>query len=249
MEPLSLPLRDRQVVGYQLREDAGTLPSKDRPPPVSCCRRRCSAARRPGTRTPRRDRRIGRLCGVGLHEARVAVEKVQHEVVDGLLHSADHRLRLAEVALGWDSGTYISRVRRRRCTSNYRVLAAESVLRSQDRRLGRVALLLRKTTIILQPVAVRQLGSTGGDCRRSREAVCAPYPGAARTPAPPHGCSFPPPCRPGVPARTTPPCTSIHLPSSSLEPYGRRHFSSASPQRRRRYIISPVYNNFPPMSC
>ena len=62
--------------------------------------------------------RLGRLCGVGLDEARVAVGKVQHEVVDGLLHSADHRLRLAEVALGisagWESGTYISRVRRRR---------------------------------------------------------------------------------------------------------------------------------------
>ena len=35
---------------------AGRLPGSW-PPPVSCCRTRCSAARRPGTRTPRRDRR------------------------------------------------------------------------------------------------------------------------------------------------------------------------------------------------
>ena len=62
--------------------------------------------------------------------------KVQHEVVDGLLHSADDRLGLAEVALG------ITRRMGQRnvhlpCPAatlahvllDYRVLAAEPVLR------------------------------------------------------------------------------------------------------------------------
>ena len=40
------------------------------------------------------------LRGIGFDEACVAVEKIQDEVVGGLLHSVDDRLRLAEVALG-----------------------------------------------------------------------------------------------------------------------------------------------------
>ena len=119
--------------------------------------------------------RLGRLCGVGFDEACVAVGKVQHEVVDGLLHSADHRLGLAEVALG-----VTGRVRQRNVhltrpppplahvVFDYRILATEPVLSSQTLvdPLRGVALLLRKTAVILQyPVdhpAVRvQLGAAG----------------------------------------------------------------------------------------
>ena len=103
--------------------------------------------------------RLGRLCGVGLDEACVALGKVQHEVVDGLLHSSDHRLGLAEVALG------ITRRMGQRnvhlpCPAatfahvvlDYRVLAIEAVLGSQPvvDPLRSVALLLRETTVILQ---------------------------------------------------------------------------------------------------
>ena len=43
--------------------------------------------------------RLGSLRRVGLDEATVAVDHVQREVVDGLLHSPDYGTRLAEVAL------------------------------------------------------------------------------------------------------------------------------------------------------
>ena len=82
--------------------------------------------------------RLRRLCGVGLHEAPVAVGKVQHEVVDGLLHSVDDRLGLAEVALGI-SGRMGQRNVHLPCPAatlahvvlDYRVLAVEAVLGSQ----------------------------------------------------------------------------------------------------------------------
>ena len=101
--------------------------------------------------------------------------KVQHEVVDGLLHSSDHRLSLPEIALGISCGmgqrnvhlacpeTPLAHV-----VLDYRVLATEPVLRSQSLvdLLRRVPLLLRTTTVILQDTvyhpAVRvQLGTTG----------------------------------------------------------------------------------------
>ena len=120
-------------------------------------------ARDPGTKS--RDmavaERLRRLCGVGLDEACVAVGKVQHEVVDGLLHSADHRLRLAEVALGitrriGERNVHLPRpAALAHVALHYRVLAAESVLRSQALvdTLRSVALLLRKTTVLLQDPA------------------------------------------------------------------------------------------------
>ena len=82
--------------------------------------------------------RLGGLRGVRFDEACVAVGKVQHEVVDGLLHSSDDRLGLAEVALGITRGmgernvhlacpeTPLAHV-----ALDYRVLAGEAVLRSQ----------------------------------------------------------------------------------------------------------------------
>ena len=117
--------------------------------------------------------RLGRLCGVGLHEARIAVGKVQHEVVDGLLHSCDHRLGLAEVALGVSSRMRQRHVHLTRPATplthvvlDYGVAAGEAVLSPQTLvdPLRRVSLLLRKTAVILQDAvdhpAVRvQLGA------------------------------------------------------------------------------------------
>ncbi len=103
--------------------------------------------------------RLGRLCGVGLDEARVAVGKVQHEVVDGLLHTCDDRLGLAEVALDVTGRMRQRNVHLTRPATplthvvlDYRVPAGEAVLSSQTLvdPLGRVALLLRKTAAILQ---------------------------------------------------------------------------------------------------
>ena len=85
--------------------------------------------------------------------------KVQHEVVDGLLHSSDHRLGLAEVALGmsrgmgqWNVHLACPETPLAHVVLDYRVLATEHVLRSQTviDPLRRVPLLLRKTPVLFQ---------------------------------------------------------------------------------------------------
>ena len=148
--------------------------------------------------------------------------------MDGLLHSADHRLGLAEVALGV-SGRMGERNVHLPCPAaaiphvvlDYRVPAVEPVLGSQP--VGRSASPCgaassggsgpprgsgrsRRGT---GPASVGVAATAGGTPEApSTSASCAPCPGAARTPAPPPACSSPPPCRPGAPVRTTPPCTS-----------------------------------------
>ena len=170
-----------QVVGHQFREDAGTLtPAVSQDPGHGQSRVVVQdAPGHPAQERKRRDmtvaERLGRLCGVGLDEARVAVGKVQHEVVDGLLHSSDDCLGLAEVALGI-SGRMGQRNVHLPCPApalahvvlDYRVPAVKAVLSSQTvvDPLSRVALLLRKTAVILQdqvdhPAVWVQLRSAG----------------------------------------------------------------------------------------
>ena len=103
--------------------------------------------------------RLRRLRGIGLDEARVAVGEVHDEVVDGLLHSADHRLRLPEVALGisrrmGERDVHLPRpaATLAHVVLDYRVPAVEPVLGSQPvvDTLRRVTLLLRKTAVLIQ---------------------------------------------------------------------------------------------------
>ena len=119
--------------------------------------------------------RLRRLCGVGFDEACVAMGKVQHEVVDGLLHSSDHRLGLAEVALGitrrmGERNVHLSRPETplSHVVLDYRVyLPVQAVLRAQTLvdTLRRVTLLPRKTPVLFQypvdhPVVRVQLRAT-----------------------------------------------------------------------------------------
>ena len=90
-----------QVVGHKLREDAGTLPSTVSKDPgngqprvvVQDAKRHAAQERK--RRHVTVAERLGGLCGVGLDEARVAVGKVQHEVVYGLCSTP------AITALAW----------------------------------------------------------------------------------------------------------------------------------------------------
>ena len=85
--------------------------------------------------------------------------KVQDEVVDGLLHSADDRLRLPEVALGVTRRVGQRHVHLTRPAAtlthvllDYRVLAVKIVLGSQSLvdPLRRVTLLLREAPVLFQ---------------------------------------------------------------------------------------------------
>ena len=169
-----------QVVGLEFREHTSTLApavSQDpghRQPRVVVD----DAPGHPAQERERRDvtvaERLGRLRGVRLDEACVAVGKVQHEVVDGLLHSADDRLGLAEVALGitrrmGERNVHLAcpETPLPHVVLDYRVLATEPVLRSQTviDPLRRVALLPRKTPVLFQypvdhPVVRVQLRAT-----------------------------------------------------------------------------------------
>ena len=104
--------------------------------------------------------RLRRLRGVGLDEARVAVGKVEHEVVDGPLHSSDHGLRRAEVALSmtgsmgqWHVHLTCPETPLSHVVLDYRVPAGEPMLIPQTLvdALGGVSLLPRKTAVLFHP--------------------------------------------------------------------------------------------------
>ena len=94
--------------------------------------------------------RLGGLGRISLDEAAVAVGQVQHKVMHLLLHAADHRHRLPEIALGmtWRMGQRHEHLLgppsvRPHVVLDYRVLTAEPVLVPQSLKdtLGRMALL------------------------------------------------------------------------------------------------------------
>ena len=102
---------------------------------------------------------LGGLGGVGLYEAAVAVGQVDDEAVGLPLHPADDHPGLAEVALsmarGWDRGTNISRIRRRRSRDvvlDDGVLALKPVLvaKALEDALGGVALLPGNAEVALK---------------------------------------------------------------------------------------------------
>ena len=106
--------------------------------------------------------RLRGLRGVGIDEAPVAVGKVQHEVVDGTLHTRDHGLRLSEVALGVTGGMrqrHVHLARRQtpltHVVLDYRVLAGEPVLVPQalEDALYGVTLLPGAATVLFQDPA------------------------------------------------------------------------------------------------
>ena len=134
----------------ELREDASTLPSTVSQD-LGHSQSRVVVDDAPGHPAQERERRdvtvaerLGRLRGVRFDEACVAVGKVQHEVVDGLLHSSDDRLGLTEVALGitrrmGERNVHLScpETPLSHVVLDYRVLATEPVLRFQPVRRRR----------------------------------------------------------------------------------------------------------------
>ncbi len=193
--------------------------------------------------------------------------EVHDEVVDGLLHSADHRLRLTEAALGI-SGRMGERDIHLPCPApalphvvlDYRVPAAEPVPGSQTvvDPLGRVTLLLRETAVLIQdPVdhpAVRvqlraawqRLPAIPGRHRVLQHLAhrVPVQPEHTRRLARAHPLHHAGPAHPRVQLHFVHP---LHLPSSCLQLYGRRRvvrFCSATPGRSpppRRYIITPPF--------
>ena len=187
--------------------------------------------------------------------------------MDGPLHSADHGLRLSEVALGM-SGSMRQRHVHLACTQaplthvvlDYRVLAGEPVLVPQalEDALYGVTLLPGAATVLIQdPVDHTPVGVEFGSARRRPSTVS----GGRRVPQHlAHGVSVQPeharrlacahpidhagPAQPRVQLHLVHPS---HLPSSCLQLYGRRRvvwFCYATSRRHHpptRSIITPPF--------
>ena len=186
--------------------------------------------------------RLRGLGRVGLDEAPVAVGKVQHEVVDGTLHTADHGLRLSEVALRV-TGSMRQRHVHLPCRQtplthvvlDYRVLAGEPVLISQalEDALGGVTLLPGAATVLIQdPVDHTPVRVNLRPARRRPSAVpgrnrvlqhlahcVSVQPKHARRLACAHTIDHAGPAHPRVQLHLVHPS---HPPSSCLQLYGRR---------------------------